>query len=82
MLCIFNNSSFNLLNTLSANAYIFMKCSMCRRPVNESSGCGSKMTSPTVWDPKVMPDLITMRYELIYVYVEFLIFVPNCLYLH
>jgi hypothetical protein len=23
MLCIFNNSSFNLLNTLSANAYIF-----------------------------------------------------------
>jgi hypothetical protein len=25
MLCIFNNSSINLLNTLSANAYIFMK---------------------------------------------------------
>jgi hypothetical protein len=40
------------------------------------------MTSSIVWDLKVMPDLITMRYELIYVYVEFLIFVPNCFYLH
>jgi len=37
---------------------------------------------PIVWDPKFLPDLITMRYEQIYVYVFFFIFVPNCLYLH
>lgn len=36
------------------------------------------MTSPIVWDPKVMPKLITMRYELIY--VDVIIFVYNCFF--
>jgi hypothetical protein len=33
------------------------------------------MTSHIVWDPKVMPDLITMRYEQIY--IDVFLFVSN-----
>jgi len=36
---------------------------MRRWLVNGWRGCGSRMTSLIVWAPKVMPDLITMRYE-------------------